>query len=229
MTNPYLPDHRFPESRPCAYDSLWRRFASALSAGLSAYLRSDVRADVIAVENDTHAQSLEECSRDHIALVGPSRNSTHAILDIDRAAAVAILDILGVAVAAINASIGEEPTENYSVPMQGICQTVSMALAQATKRTIAPIEFNLGTLDPRARQAPKWGTREALVCVTIVLRIGEHSRTMGLGIPARVIRGAFLDGPHLSDLGRGLVTAPSVAQVASLPPNLGLRQISTTI
>lgn len=167
---------------------LHENFARTLASSLSAYLRAYVAVNLISVEQLSFME-FSQClpSPSCLVALGMRPCEGNAVLEINPTLVFPILEMLLGGAAKAVTKISRELTEIEQSILEGLFRIVLHDLKVAW-HTVTPLEFTIESheTDPQLMQilAPN----EAVVAVSLEVRIGENAGMMNIGIPSIVIK-----------------------------------------
>jgi flagellar motor switch protein FliM len=201
---PNLPEDDDPAKRAQPYDFrrpdriakdqlraihlLHENFARSLASSLSAYLRAYVAVNLISVEQLSFME-FSQCLPSPTCLVslgmGPCEGN--AVLEINPSLVFPILEMLLGGSGKYTTKINREITEIEQSIMEGLFRIILHDLKLAW-HSVTLVEFSIESheTDPQLMQilAPN----EAVVAVSMEVRIGENAGMMNIGIPSIVVK-----------------------------------------
>lgn len=167
---------------------LHENFARGLASSLSAYLRAYVAVNLISVEQLSFME-FSQClpSPTCLVLLGMGSCEGNAVLEINPSLVFPILEMLLGGSGKYTTKINREITEIEQAIMEGLFRIIINDLKLAW-HSVAPVEFTIESheTDPQLMQilAPN----EAVVAVSMEVRIGENAGMMNIGIPSIVVK-----------------------------------------
>lgn len=167
---------------------LHENFARSLASSLSAYLRAYVAVNLISVEQLSFME-FSQCLPSPTCLVslGMRPCEGNAVLEINPSLVFPILEMLLGGAAKSATKINRELTEIEQSILDGLFRIVLHDLKIAWS-SVTPVEFSIESheTDPQLMQilAPN----EAVVAVSMEVRIGENAGMMNIGIPSIVVK-----------------------------------------
>lgn len=171
-----------------AIHQLHENFARSLASSLSAYLRAYVAVNLISVEQLSFME-FSQCLPAPTCLVslGLHPIEGNAVLEINPSLVFPILEMLLGGMSKYATKINRELTEIEQSILEGMFRIVLHDLKIAW-HTVTPVEFSIESheTDPQLMQilAPN----EAVVAVSMEVRIGENAGMMNVGIPSIVVK-----------------------------------------
>jgi flagellar motor switch protein FliM len=167
---------------------LHENFARSLASSLSAYLRAYVAVNLISVEQLSFME-FSQCLPSPTCLVslGMRPCEGNAVLELNPSLVFPILEMLLGGSGKYTTKINREITEIEQSIMEGLFRIILHDVKIAW-HSVTPLEFTIETheTDPQLMQilAPN----EAVVAVSMEIRIGENAGMMNIGIPSIVIK-----------------------------------------
>jgi flagellar motor switch protein FliM len=167
---------------------LHENFARGLASSLSAYLRAYVAVNLISVEQLSFME-FSQClpSPTCLVLLGMGPCEGNAVLEINPSLVFPILEMLLGGSGKYTTKINREITEIEQSIMEGLFRIVLNDL-KLSWHSVTPVEFSIESheTDPQLMQilAPN----EAVVAVSMEVRIGENAGMMNIGIPSIVVK-----------------------------------------
>ena len=167
---------------------LHENFARSLASSLSAYLRAYVAVNLISVEQLSFME-FSQClpSPSCLVALGMRPCEGNAVLEINPSLVFPILEMLLGGTGKYIAKINREITEIEQSILESLFRIILHDLKLAW-HTVTPVEFNIESheTDPQLMQilAPN----EAVVAVSMEVRIGENAGMMNIGIPSIVVK-----------------------------------------
>jgi flagellar motor switch protein FliM len=171
-----------------AIHQLHENFARTLASSLSAYLRAYVAVNLISVEQLSFME-FTQCLPSPTCLValGMSPVEGNAVLEINPALVFPILEMLLGGTSKVVTKISRELTEIEQSILDGLFRIILHDLKIAW-HSVTPVEFTIESheTDPQLMQilAPN----EAVVAVSMEVRIGENAGMMNIGIPSIIVK-----------------------------------------
>jgi flagellar motor switch protein FliM len=167
---------------------LHENFARSLASSLSAYLRAYVAVNLISVEQLSFME-FSQCLPSPTCLVSLSMGPCegNAVLEINPSLVFPILEMLLGGSGKYTTKINREITEIEQSIMEGLFRIILHDLKVAW-HSVTLVEFTIEShqTDPQLMQilAPN----EAVVAVSMEVRIGENAGMMNIGIPSIVVK-----------------------------------------
>lgn len=167
---------------------LHENFSRALSSSLSAYLRSYVVVNLISVEQLSFLEFTQSLpSPTCLITLGMKPYDGSTILEINPALVFPIVEMLLGGNAKAPAALAREITEIERSVLEGVIRVILNDL-RASWTPVAAIEFSPESQETEPQLLQILAHNEAVVAISIELRIGEVSGMMNLGIPSIVIK-----------------------------------------
>ncbi len=167
---------------------LHENFARSMASSLSAYLRAYVIANLVSVEQLSFME-FTHCLASPTCLVGlgmrPFEGS--AVLEMNPSLVFPILEMLLGGSAKITTKITREITEIEQSILERILGIILNDLCQAW-HGVAPLDFSIQNQETEPQMLQILAPNEAVVAISIEVRIGENSGMMNIGIPSIVIK-----------------------------------------
>ena len=167
---------------------LHENFARSMASSLSAYLRAYVMANLVSVEQlsfmeFTHCLPSPTC----LVALGMKPFEGSAVLEMNPALVFPVLEMLlgGNAKAAMK--ITREVTEIEQSILESILRIILNDLRQAW-HGVAPLDFSIQNQETEPQLLQILAPNEAVVAISIEVRIGDNSGMMNIGIPSIVIK-----------------------------------------
>lgn len=167
---------------------LHENFARTLASSLSAYLRAYVAVNLISVEQLSFME-FSQClpAQSCLVALGMRPSDGNAVLEVNPTLVFPILEMLLGGTGKSTTKFSREITEIEQSILESFFRIVLHDLKNAWQ-TVTPMEFNIESheTDPQLMQilAPN----EAVVAVSLEVRIGENSGMMNIGIPSIVVK-----------------------------------------
>ena len=167
---------------------LHENFARSLAGSLSAYLRSYVIVNLISVEQlsfNEFKQSLP--SPTSLVALNMKPYDGSAILEINPSLVFPILEMLLGGTGKSPTRIDREITDIEQSIMEGLLRVILNDLRQAWM-AVAAIDFGIESQETEPQLLQIMAQNEAVVAISIEVRIGETSGMMNLGIPSIIVK-----------------------------------------
>ncbi len=167
---------------------LHENFARSLASSLSAYLRSYVVVNLISVEQlsfNEFKQSLP--SPTSLVAMNMRPYDGSAILEINPSLVFPILEMLLGGSGKAPTKIDREITDIEQSVMEGLLRVILNDL-RAAWMAVAAIDFGIESQETEPQLLQIMAQNEAVVAISIEVRIGETSGLMNLGIPSIIVK-----------------------------------------
>ncbi len=167
---------------------LHENFARSMSASLSAYLRSYVIVNLISVEQLSFmefTQSLPSPTTLIALAMKPYDGS--AVIEINPSLVFPILEMLLGGSGKTSGKINREITDIEQSILDGLMRVILADLRTAWL-AVAAIDFTIETHETEPQLLQILAQNEAVVSISIEIRIGETSGMMNLGIPSIIVK-----------------------------------------
>ena len=167
---------------------LHENFARSMGSSLSAYLRSYVVVNLISVEQLSFmdfTQSLP--SPTSLIVLGLKPYDGSGVLEINPSLVFPILEMLLGGSGKTPTRLNREITEIEESILDGFLRIILNDLRTAWT-TVAPIEFSIDDHETEPQLLQILAQNEAVVAISIEVRIGETSGMMNLGIPSIIVK-----------------------------------------
>ncbi len=167
---------------------LHETFARAMASSLSAYLRAYVVANLVSVEQLSYME-FSQCLPSPSCLVslGMRPYEGNAVLEINPSLVFPILEMLLGGNAKAPLRINREITEIEQSILDGLYRIILHDL-RTSWQAVAPLEFSIAAHETDPQLLQILAPNEAVVAVTMEVRIGDNSGMMNIGIPSIVVK-----------------------------------------
>jgi len=167
---------------------LHENFSRSLASSLSAYLRAYVAVNLVSVEQLSFIE-FSQCLPSPTCLVslGMKPFEGAAVLELNPALVFPIIEMLLGGSAKAPLKVAREITEIEQSVMDGIFRIILQDLKGAW-HAVTPLEFAIMAHETEPQLLRILAPNEAVVAVSIEVRIGENSGMMNIGIPSIVIK-----------------------------------------
>lgn len=167
---------------------LHETFARSLASSLSAYLRAYVVVNLVSVEQLSYME-FSQCLPSPSCLVslGMRPYEGNAVLEINPALVFPILEMLLGGNAKSPLKINREITEIEQTILDGLYRIILNDLRAAWAQ-VAAIEFSIEAHETEPQLLQILAPNEAVVAISMEVRIGDNSGMMNLGIPSIIIK-----------------------------------------
>lgn len=179
---------RIPKSQVGAIHHLHETFCRTLSSSLSMYLRSFVSGNLISVEQLPYSDFAEALpSPTCLAYLGMQPYEGHTLIEVNPSLVTPILDLMlgGDGKVAVDAE--RELTEVEHSLIEGFFQIIVHDLREIWKPVVA-VNFNVASIETSPQMTGRFVPTEAVVAITIELRIGEAVGMMNVAIPSITLK-----------------------------------------
>jgi flagellar motor switch protein FliM len=167
---------------------LHENFARAVASSLSAYLRAYVAVNLVSVEQLSFME-FSQCLPSPTCLVslGLHPFEGNAVLELNPALVFPIIEMLLGGAARAPLKVSREMTEIEQSVMDGIFRIILQDL-KAAWHPVAELEFSIDARETDAQLLRILAPNEAVVAVSMEVRISDNSGMMNIGIPSIVIK-----------------------------------------
>ncbi|HXP86439.1 MAG TPA: flagellar motor switch protein FliM [Bryobacteraceae bacterium] len=167
---------------------LHENFVRGLSSSLSAYLRAYVAVNLLSVEQLAFAEFVRSLpSPTSLVALGMKPYDGNALLEISPSLVFPILEMLLGGDGLGSKHIDREITEIEHHILDGLLRIILQDLRTAW-HTVTAIEFSIDGHKTEPQLLQILAPNEAVVCITMEVRIGETTGTMNLGIPSILVK-----------------------------------------
>ncbi len=189
-TQPYdfrRPD-RIAKDQLRAIHLLHENFARSLASSLSAYLRAYVIVNLVSVEQISFRE-FTQClpSPTCMASLGMRPYEGNAVLELNPALVFPVLEMLLGGTGKVSAKITREITEIEQSILDGLLRIILQNLKSAW-HSVTNLDFSIETHETEPALLQILAPNEALVAISLEVRIGENSGMMNIGIPSIIIK-----------------------------------------
>jgi flagellar motor switch protein FliM len=168
--------------------SIHDNFARALGSSLSAYLRSFVATNVVSVDQISFSELVKGVSAPtYMVTLRMSPNEGVALLELNNSLVFPMIEVLLGGTGKGSKSIERETTEIERRVLDGILRLILRDLRSAWL-TMAEIEFTVDGYQSASDLFQFLPPNEAMLAISMEIRIGEHSGLLNLSIPSIVIK-----------------------------------------
>jgi flagellar motor switch protein FliM len=167
---------------------LHENFSRSLASSLSAYLRAYVAVNLVSVEQLSFVE-FSQCLASPTCLVslGMKPFEGSAVLELNPALVFPIIEMLLGGSARTPLKVAREITEIEQSVMDGIFRIILQDLKTAW-HAVTPLEFAITSRETEPQLLRILAPNEAVVAVSIEVKIGENSGMMNIGVPSIVIK-----------------------------------------
>ena len=167
---------------------LHETFARSLASSLSAYLRAYAVVNLVSVEQLSYME-FSQCLPSPSCLVslGMKPYEGNAVLEINPGLVFPILEMLLGGNAKNPLKINREITEIEQSILDSLYRIILQDLRSAWS-SVCPLEFSIESHETEAQLMRILAPNEAVVAVSMEVRIGDNSGMMNIGIPSIVVK-----------------------------------------
>jgi flagellar motor switch protein FliM len=167
---------------------LHETFARSLASSLSAYLRAYVVVNLVSVEQLSYME-FSQCLPSPSCLVSLAMKpyEGNAVLEINPALVFPILEMLLGGNAKAPLKINREITEIEQTILDGLYRIILQDLRNAWS-AVANIVFSIAAHETEPALLQILAPNEAVVAVSMEVRVGDNSGMMNMGIPSIVVK-----------------------------------------
>jgi flagellar motor switch protein FliM len=172
-----------------AIHMLHETFARSLASSLSAYLRAYVIVNLVSVEQLSFME-FSQClpSPTVISALGMHPYEGSAVLELNPALVFPIVEILlGGTGRAGGSQVDREITEIEQSILDGVYRIILHDLKQAWS-AVTSLEFTIEASETEPQMLQLLAPNEAVVAISMEVRLGEHVGMMNMGIPSIIIK-----------------------------------------
>lgn len=167
---------------------LHENFARSLASSLSAYLRAYVIVNLVSVEQISFRE-FTQClpSPTCMASLGMRPFEGNAVLELNPAVVFPVLEMLLGGSGKVAAKITREITEIEQSILDGLLRIVLQNLKTAW-HSVTNLDFSIESHETEPALLQILAPNEALVAISLEIRIGDNSGMMNIGIPSIIIK-----------------------------------------
>ncbi len=167
---------------------LHENFARSIASSLSAYLRAYMMANLVSVEQLSFME-FTHClpSPSFLVALGMKPYEGSAVLEINPALAFPILEMLLGGSGKTGTRITREVTEIEQSILEGVLRLILHDLRQAWQ-SVASLDFSIQNYETEPQLLQILAPNEAVVAISIEVRLGDVSGMMNLGIPSIIVK-----------------------------------------
>jgi flagellar motor switch protein FliM len=167
---------------------LHENFARNLASGLSAYLRAYVAVNLVSVEQLSFLE-FTQClpSPTSMVALGLKPFDGSAVLEINPALVFPILEMLLGGTGKVTTKINREITEIEQSILEGLLRIILNDLRTAWG-AVAHMEFSIESHETEPQLLQFLAPSEAVVAISMEVRIGDTSGMMNIGIPSIIVK-----------------------------------------
>ncbi len=167
---------------------LHENFSRGLASSLSAYLRAYVMVNLVSVEQLSYMEFLR-CLPSPTCMVSLRMRpfDGNAVLELNPALVFPVLEMLLGGNGKSNAKVDREITEIEQSVLEGLLRIVLHDLKEAWQ-AVTDIDFSVEKHETEPQLLQILAPNEAVVAISVEVRIGETSGMMNLGLPSIIIK-----------------------------------------
>jgi len=171
-----------------AIHSLHENFARTLASSLSAYLRAYVAVNLVSVEQLSFME-FSQCLPSPSCLVslGLRPYEGNAVLELNPGLVFPIIEMLLGGGSRSGLKINREITEIEQSVLDGMFR-ITLQDLKAAWHSVTPLEFTIEAHETEPQLLRILAPNEAVVAVSMEVRIGDNSGMMNIGIPSIVVK-----------------------------------------
>jgi flagellar motor switch protein FliM len=167
---------------------LHENFARSLASSLSAYLRAYVAVNLVSVEQLAFVEFTQILpSPTSMIALGMKPYDGNAVLELNPTLVFPILEMLLGGTGQGGCKIAREITEIEQSILDGLVRIILNDL-QAAWQPVATIEFSVVSHESEPQLLQILAPNEAVVAVSVEVRIGEMAGIMNLGVPSIIVK-----------------------------------------
>ncbi len=167
---------------------LHENFARSLASSLSGYLRAYVAVNLVSVEQLSFME-FTQCLPSPTTLMALRMQpyDGNAVLEINSSLVFPILEMLLGGTGKISTKLTREATEIERSILEGLMRIILQDLRSAW-HTVAAVEFSIEAHETEPQLLQFLAPNEAVVAISIEVRIGETAGMMNFGIPSIIVK-----------------------------------------
>jgi len=167
---------------------LHENFARSLASSLSAYLRAYVAVNLVSVEQLSFME-FSQCLPSPSCLVslGMKPFEGNAVMEVNNTLVFPILEMLLGGSAKLIAKMNREITEIEQSILDGLFRIILHDLKLAWQ-AVASLDFTIEAHETEPQLLQILAPNEAVVAISMEVRIGENSGMMNMGVPSIIIK-----------------------------------------
>ena len=167
---------------------LHENFARSLASSLSAYLRAYVVVNLVSVEQLSYME-FSQCLPSPSCLVslGMRPYEGNAVLEVNPALVFPILEMLLGGNAKAPLKMTREVTEIEQSILDGLYRIILQDL-RTSWQAVAPMDFSVEGHETEAQLLQILAPNEAVVAISMEVRVGDNSGMMNIGIPSIIVK-----------------------------------------
>jgi flagellar motor switch protein FliM len=174
-----------PGSQMRAVDVLKQKFLHRIVSSLSAYLRSSVTAQMLAVDHLPYGEFLRGLpSPTCVVSIGLRPYESTAVLELNPSLVFPIIELLLGGSGKAGAAANREITEIEQNVLDGLFRIIMQALADAWK-DVLPVTLTLESVGREARLI--YAPHEPMVALSIDVKLEEGGGRLNLAIPSEIL------------------------------------------
>ena len=167
---------------------LHENFARGLASSLSAYLRAYVAVNLVSVEQLSFMEFSNGLpSPSCLVSLDLKPYEGNAVLEVNSTLIFPILEMLLGGSSKSTLKVSREMTEIEQTILEGLFRIILHDLKTAWA-AVTPLEFTVGTYENDPQLLQILAPNEAVVAVSMEVRIGDNSGMMNIGIPSIVVK-----------------------------------------
>lgn len=207
---------RIPKSQLRAIHLVHENFVRSLASSLSAYLRSYVALNLVSLEQISYAEFLEGLSSPTcIAYISLSPYDGTAVLEMNIGLMFSFLELLLGSKGRAPSAVSRKITDIEKTLLQTLMRVILRDLGDAWK-TVADIAFSVQSLASEPQLLHVLAPAEAVIVISIEVRVGSTSGLMNLAIPSIFIKRLRNKFDQLRNVRRAESTEQGQARLAML-------------
>ncbi len=213
---------RIPKSQLRALNLVHENFVRSLASSLSAYLRSYLVLNLVSIEQISYSEFLEGlASPTCIAYLGLQPYDGTAVLELNTGLVFALVELLLGSKGRSAVAIQRKITEIEKNLVQTLLKVVLRDLSEAW-RSVADVSFSVQSLASEPQWLHVLAPAEAVVVISIEVKVDSASGLMNLAIPSIFIKRLRNKFDLLSQVRKAESTEKDQAHVAHLLRNTSL-------
>lgn len=171
-----------------AIHTLHENFSRSLASSLSAYLRAYVVVNLVSVEQLSFAEFLQILpSPSILTALGMRPYDGSAVLEMNPSLVFPIIEMLLGGAGKVTARMDREITEIEASILEGVYRIILKDLKDAWAG-VASLAFSIEARETEPQMLQILAPNEAIVGISIEIRIGETSGMLNLGIPSIIVK-----------------------------------------
>ena len=167
---------------------LHENFARSLASSLSGYLRAYVAVNLVSVEQLSFME-FTQCLPSPTSLIalGMKPYDGSAVLEINPSLVFPILEMLLGGTGKVSTKLTREVTEIERSILEGLMRIILQDL-RAAWHAVATLEFSIEAHETEPQLLQFLAPNEAVVAISMEVRIGETAGMMNIGIPSIIVK-----------------------------------------